>query len=171
MVALVVIWGLNLTFVKIALPVLPPLAFNALRFAGATIVLLVVLRFVEGPQRLDGGEWPGLLALGFVGHSLYQILFISGLALTTAGNSSVILATVPLFVVLLGAAFKVERARVRTWIGIFLAFGGLVLLVSGVADEFLYSAAMTFHFLAHGRKVVANDRPHPFGIQAARERS
>src|SRR5256885_12369877 len=31
--------------------------------------------------------WPGLVGLGIIGHAIYQISFINGLALTTAGRS------------------------------------------------------------------------------------
>lgn len=134
MLLLVTIWGLNFSVIKLALPVMPPLVFNALRFAGATLLLLAVLRAVEGPWRVKRTDWPGLIGLGIVGHTLYQIFFITGLARTTAGNSSLILSMVPLFVAMLGALFKVERLSTRTWAGIVFAFGGLALLVGGRGD-------------------------------------
>ncbi len=134
MLLLVVIWGLNFSVVKLAFPVMPPLAFNALRFAGATILLLTVLRVVEGPWQVERTEVPGLIALGIVGHTFYQIFFITGVARTTAGNSSLFLAMVPLFVALLGALFKIDRVTARMWVGIVLAFAGLVLLVQGRGD-------------------------------------
>ncbi len=147
MLLLVVIWGLNFSIIKTALPVMPPLVFNALRFVGATVILLALLRWMEGPWHVGRSEWPGLFALGFVGHTLYQIFFITGLARTTAGNSSLILAMVPLFVALLSAAFRIESVTSRTWVGIVVAFGGLFLLIRGRGELALSGHKLLGDFL------------------------
>jgi drug/metabolite transporter (DMT)-like permease len=129
MLALVVVWGVNFAIVKDTLAVLSPMAFNALRMAAGAVILLAVLRLTEGPLRLPRREWLTLLAVGIVGHTLYQTFFISGIARTTAGNSALILAMVPLFVALLGAALRLDALTSRTWGGILLAFGGLFVLI------------------------------------------
>lgn len=129
MLALVVVWGVNFAIIKDALTVLSPLAFNSLRMAGAAVILLAVLRLTEGPLRIARTEWLRLLALGLVGHTFYQILFISGIARTTAGNSALILAMVPLFVAILGAVLRLDVLTPRTWGGIALAFAGLFVLI------------------------------------------
>lgn len=142
MLALVVVWGFNFPIVKGAFDELPPLLFNALRFAGATVILLLVLSRIErtrpktmrGPAGRGRVEWLKLFALGILGHSAYQLFFINGLARTTAGNSAIILATVPLFVALLGAALKIERLTAKTWGGILLAFAGIVTLVGATGE-------------------------------------
>jgi len=132
MLALVVVWGVNFPIVKIAFREMPPMVFNALRFGSATLVLLAVLGR-GGSTPVPRHAWPGLIALGLIGHALYQISFINGLARTTAGHSSLILAMVPVFVAVLSAALRIDRVSPRTWAGIVLAFGGLVLLVTGRA--------------------------------------
>ncbi len=139
MLALVVVWGVNFPIVKIAFRQMAPMVFNALRFGGATVLLLAVLWRWGGamPPRT---VWPRLVGLGLVGHTLYQIFFINGLARTTAGNSSLILAMVPLFVAVLSAVLRIEPVAPRTWTGITLAFAGLVLLITG-RDGFHLSAA------------------------------
>jgi drug/metabolite transporter (DMT)-like permease len=131
MLALVVIWGVNFPIVKITFREMPPMVFNAVRFAGATILLLLVLWRSGRAAPVRREDWPALLGLGLVGHSLYQILFINGLARTTASNSSLILAMVPLFVAMLSAALRIDHVAPRTWTGIVLAFAGLFLLVTG----------------------------------------
>lgn len=131
MLGLVVAWGLNFSIVKIAFNEMAPLVFNALRFGIATTLLLAVLPRFGGIGMVSRTEWPGIIAIGLIGHALYQICFIIGLAKTTAGNSSVILAMVPLFVALLSAALRIDRVAWRTWTGIGLAFAGLLLLVMG----------------------------------------
>lgn len=130
MLALVTIWGVNFVVIKAALDVMSPLVFNSLRMASAVVILALVLR-AQGPLVVSRSDWLPLVALGLVGHTLYQILFISGIARTTAGNSALILAMVPLFVAILGAALRLDRLTPRVWGGIILAFAGLFVLVLG----------------------------------------
>jgi drug/metabolite transporter (DMT)-like permease len=130
MLALATIWGVNFVVIKAALDVMSPLVFNTLRMGSAVVILAVVLR-AQGPLTVRRSDWLTLLALGLVGHTLYQILFISGIARTTAGNSALILAMVPLFVAVLGAALRLDRLTPRVWLGITVAFAGLFVLVLG----------------------------------------
>lgn len=130
MLALVLVWGVNFPIVKITFREMSPMVFTALRFAGATLLLLLVMRRGGGAP-VPRAQWPLVIVLGLLGHAVYQIFFINGLARTTAGNSSVILAMVPLFVAVLSALLRIERVAPRTWIGIALAFAGLSVLVAG----------------------------------------
>lgn len=131
MLALVAIWGLNFPIVKAAFTELPPFVFNGLRFAGAAALLLVVLRRMEGPQRIAPSDIPGLALLGLLGHAGYQTFFMAGLDRTTAGHSSLILALVPLFVGVLGVAAGLERPSLRMWAGLIIAFAGVFVLIAG----------------------------------------
>ena len=49
--------------------------------------------------------------LGVVGHVLYQICFIGGLARTSVANSSLIIAATPVLIALVSAALGDERTR------------------------------------------------------------
>src|SRR4051812_1143368 len=76
-------------------------------------------------------HWGLLLATAMVGTALYQPLFLTGLAMTTASNTALILAASPAFVALLNRALGRELLSVRGWVGIALAFVGIVLIVEG----------------------------------------
>src|SRR3989442_14850162 len=130
MLALVVIWGVNFPIVKIAFREMTPMVFNALRFGGATLLLLAVL-WRTGEPVPPKAMWLKLVGLGLVGHAIYQVSFINGLARTTAGNSSLILSMVPLFVAMLSAALRIDRVAPRTWTGIVLALAGPRLALMG----------------------------------------
>ncbi|MTI95574.1 MAG: DMT family transporter [Firmicutes bacterium] len=97
------IWGANVAVVKSALEELGPLPFNSLRFLIATVLswlLLAATGNLSLPRRQD---IPRLLVLGLTGHMLYQVLFISGINLTSAGNTALLLATIPIWVTALAA--------------------------------------------------------------------
>jgi drug/metabolite transporter (DMT)-like permease len=131
MLALVVVWGVNFSIVKIAFREMAPMVFNALRFGIATVLLLALLPRFGGATMISRTQWRGIITIGLIGHTVYQVCFITGLDRTTAGNSSLILAMVPLFVALLSAILRVDRVAPRTWTGIGLAFAGLLLLITG----------------------------------------
>jgi drug/metabolite transporter (DMT)-like permease len=140
MLLLVIVWGINFPIMKSAFAEIPPFVFNGLRFIVASVLLAAVLRVREGPLRVARADLPGLILLGLVGHAGYQSLYIAGLARTSAGHTSVILSMVPLFVGLLGAALRIEHPTARMWIGLALAFAGIIVLVGSGAGLSLDSA-------------------------------
>jgi drug/metabolite transporter (DMT)-like permease len=130
MLLVVLIWGANFSVVKASLAEIPPLAFTALRFAIATLLLLLLLALREGGGALAQARNLKLIGLGLVGNTLYQLFFILGLARTTAANSALLVASTPVLVALFGRLFGVERVTRRTALGILAAFAGIVLVMS-----------------------------------------
>lgn len=129
--AMILIWGVNFAVVKRALEVFDPLAFNALRYLLASVFVLLVLRWggkLSWPRRADVGR---VVVLGLFGNLVYQMAFIFGLQRTRAGNASLLLALVPIFILLLSRRSEPEPGR-GVWTGAALSVGG-VALVSGSA--------------------------------------
>ena len=129
LLGLVIVWGVNFAVVKSALSEMTPLAFNALRFIGASLVTLILTWIVERDLSIARRDWRLLLVLSLFGNFAHQALFINGIARTSASNSSLILAAVPIFVALIGTLLRSEKLHGRNWIGILLSFIGIFLLV------------------------------------------
>ncbi len=126
---LVLLWAFNFSIIKIGLASIPPYGFNALRFPLAAVFLAAVL-YHSGRLRLpDPGDRARILVLGVVGNFLYQLLFISGLARSRAGNASVILNLSPVFIAAGTAWLGHERIRPLAWAGIVIAVAGIALVV------------------------------------------
>jgi drug/metabolite transporter (DMT)-like permease len=128
---MVLIWGINAVVVKATYTQIPPMAFMALRFILAGSLLLLTAYGVERSLAVRRRDWPLLVAAAMVGTGFYQPLFLNGLALTTASNTSLIIATSPAFVALINRALGRELLSVRGWLGIALAFAGVFLIVEG----------------------------------------
>jgi drug/metabolite transporter (DMT)-like permease len=129
LVLMVVIWGLNFAVVKWALDSFEPLGFNALRHLIASAFLFAVLHARDGigtPARADVRR---IVVMGVIGNIAYQMAFIYGIDRTRAGNASLMLALVPIFLLLFDRGSSVSRAA---WLGAFLSICG-VALVSGSA--------------------------------------
>jgi drug/metabolite transporter (DMT)-like permease len=134
---MVVIWGVNFPIAKAALIELSPLAFNALRFPLAAVILLVALQFRQGFRWPDRGDRLAILALGIMGNLVYQQFFIFGLDNTRAGNASILLAVTPILTALLSSGSGHEHVSGRTWIGVAATFAGIALVVTlgGAHDD------------------------------------
>lgn len=131
LVAMICIWGMNFAVAKRALATFDPLAFNAVRYVLASGFVYIVLRRqgrLEMPARAD---WARILVLGVFGNAIYQLTFIVGLDLSTAGSSSLMLAVMPVFVLALDLWSGVRHGA-RAWVGAVGSIVG-VALVSGSA--------------------------------------
>ena len=130
LLAVVVIWGLNLTVVKIVLRGMSPFAFNGVRFTLASITLLALLHRFGESYRTSRKDMLSLMALGLLGHTAYQILFIGGIALTTASHTALIFGITPVVVAILSLILGHERVSGAGWAGAALAFGGEYLIIA-----------------------------------------
>jgi drug/metabolite transporter (DMT)-like permease len=136
LVVMVLVWGINFPIAKAALRELSPLAFNALRYPFAALVVLLALRWRGGVRWPDAGDRRRVIALGLFGNLVYQQFFIFGLDHTRAGAASILLASTPILTALLSAAAGHERPRAGTWIGVIATFAGIALVVAaGVTAE------------------------------------
>lgn len=131
LLGMVVVWGLNFTVVKTALGEFLPLAFTSLRFVMASVLMVAAVRFMGLQLRLPMSDLRRIALLGLVGTGLYQPLFIFGIERTTAGNSSLILASVPVLVAVENHLLKLERLSAKAWTGVVLSFTGLLLVILG----------------------------------------
>lgn len=129
MMLVVLIWGANFSIVKMALHQIPPLAFVALRFSLAAVLLTLLLRWREGSISPPSGKFWPLVWLGVVGNTAYQLVFVLGLSLTTAANSALILATTPVIVALFGGLSGIERITRHVVWGIALGLVGITLVM------------------------------------------
>jgi drug/metabolite transporter (DMT)-like permease len=130
MLLVCLIWGINFGVMKLAIGQMPPLAFTAVRFLLASLLLWVVLRLTEGPLALPTATFRQLVVLGVVGNTLYQLTFILGLAHTTATNSSLLLSTMPTVVAVFAGALGLERVTARMGWGIALGTLGVALVIA-----------------------------------------
>jgi drug/metabolite transporter (DMT)-like permease len=130
-----IIWGANFTAIKYSLEDLLPLSFNAIRFTTASIAMLIVALASRDTFKIARGDARKLFALGLLGNTVYQSLFITGMSYTRAGTAALILATTPLFTAILGRARKHEYFTARGVTGLLLAFAGIVMIITGGQKE------------------------------------
>ena len=136
MLLVALIWGVNFSVTKGVFARFPPLAFTGVRFALASLLLIPLVRRIEGPESLPRWVVTRLVVLGVVGNTLYQLGFISGLARTTASNSALILAAMPSIVAVMAVVLRFEPLRPRVLGGVLIATVGVVLVIAARAAGF-----------------------------------
>ena len=127
--------GTNPVAVKVAVRDVPQLPFVSLRFvlAGVVLLTLVLLLKEERPQRRD---LLSMTAVGVVGVGLNNIAFTFGVSLTTASETALIYAAVPVWGMILGASLGLERPTPIAILGVALAFVGVgVIVYSSLGEE------------------------------------
>lgn len=125
------IWGVNFPVLKAVLVEIEPLALNAVRFPLAALVLALVVPRRGGGPALRREDVPRILGLAVLGHVFYQLAFIWGIDGTLAGNASLLLATTPIWALILSVARGHEEAGPLLWAGIGVTVVGMALVVVG----------------------------------------
>jgi drug/metabolite transporter (DMT)-like permease len=140
MLLVTLIWGGNFSVSKFAMGQLGPLAFSGIRFTLASVLLLLIARRAGVMTRLPPRTLWALAGLGVVGNTIYQTAFMTGLSLTSATNSAMIIASLPVEVALLGSLLGIERATLATWLGVALGTAGVALVVSAGRGDLHFHA-------------------------------
>lgn len=184
LLSMALIWGGNFSVLKAGTrafgPLTPdaPVAFNGLRVlvAAAVLVGIAAAQPRHWPSRRDAWR---LVLLGVVGHGLYQLLFIEGIARSSVATSALVLAAGPAFIGIVGRVFGIEHPSRRAWMGIGLQLLGMAGVVLGSAAQraapgeasrvlgalLVLAAALTWAFYAVLLKPFT-ERVHPMQLSA-----
>ena len=128
--------GTNPVAVKYAVGYIPPMPFVTLRFVLAGLVLWGILRLFDPKGRLRRNDLGAMAGLGLVGIALNNILVTTGVSMTTASNTALVVATAPLWGMLLAFVLGWERPKPKGIIGVCLALLGVgVIVYRGLGDS------------------------------------
>jgi len=131
LVLMAVFWGGTFIAGRYIAADVGPFSGAFLRFASASVLLLLLTRRVEGrlpPIRRE--QLLPLVLLGMTGVFAYNVLFLKGLKLITAGRASLIIANNPVFIALFSALLFKERLGPLKALGIVLSVTGAVIVIS-----------------------------------------
>ena len=146
---------------KAVLAVIPSVALVGFRVGIAAMLLVVFQRFRGNLVLKLRGDYWRLAVFSVLGVTLNQLLFVKGLSLTRASNTSLLAVTIPIFAILAGAVLGVERLRAKRVVGIVLAALGVILLIdpskaSFSSESTLGDLLIVFNSLSYGIYVAAS---------------
>lgn len=135
-------WGLQQILIKTTVAEVPPLWQAAIRMSGAVVLLWLWCRWRGVPLFERDGTLMGGLVAGALFAGEFTCIYL-GLQRTSASRLTVFLYTSPFVVALLLPRFvRSERLRGIQWIGLAIAFCGVVLAFS---ESFGHSTSGQLH--------------------------
>ncbi|MDX1726110.1 MAG: DMT family transporter [Pseudomonas sp.] len=149
----VMIWGANVSMIKLLAADLPALPLSALRMLLALLCIWGIC-LLRG-QRIGRVGWRDagwLLGAGALMVYAHQVFLAQGVATSSATNGALILGLNPIFSVLLGYFLLGERQTWRSLIGIILGLAGAAIVVlhggalhlGASGDTALFAALFTY---------------------------
>ena len=124
-------WGGTFVAGRIVAQDVAPFSIAFLRFAVASLFLLLLTWRIEGAlPKLNKSQFIALAALGMTGIFTYNVLFFKGLKLIEASRASLIVATCPVFIALCSALFMKEKIGLIKGLGVIISMCGAGVVVS-----------------------------------------
>ena len=121
------IYGLNYIIAKNVMQNdIPASCFVFLRVFFACILFFCLKFFVVRKEKIEKKDYPLFILCGLFGIAVNQLFFFNGLHLTTEVNSSIIMITNPILVVLIAILIRQEKFSTIKTIGIIIGFIGAV---------------------------------------------
>jgi len=112
-------WGINAVAAKVGVTYMPPVFFTALRY-------IVVLACMVPWLRPVPGKWDVLIPAVFFMGGLHFALIFTGVKFSDASTMSIVNQIYVPISVLLAMVFLGEVVSLRRWLGIAVAFSGVV---------------------------------------------
>lgn len=126
-----ILFGASVVAVRVAVRDIPPLTLAVLRFGqGGFLLMLLLLFWARDLLRIRRSDIPYLLLLGVIFFTIFPVTFNISLRLTEASRGALMLATMPLWSVLLARAAKKERLSTRQMCGVLLTFAGVGIVLA-----------------------------------------
>lgn len=126
----VMLWASTFVVAKAAFSEVSPLSFLFARFVIMVALAFAVLLVLQGGagRWVERSDWGLFVLAGLTGYTLYQLGFILGLSRTSPFSSSLLIAMVPLFTVLI-LAVTGEPTPLQGWVGLGVALVGVALFL------------------------------------------
>ncbi len=125
---MVLIWGYSWVLMKIALRHAHPFDFAALRVGLGAGLLFAIVGYRRSPLGLPAYRMAFLL--GSIQVALFVALSHFALLYAGPGKTSVLVFTMPFWMIVFAHFILRERMRGAQWLAVLLAFAGLVLIVA-----------------------------------------
>ena len=128
LVTMILIWGYSWPVMKVALGHAHPFDFAAIRVGIGAALLFTIVKLRGQPLRLS--TYRMAIVLGILQVALFVALAHFALLVAGSGKTSVLVFTMPFWMIVFAHVILHERMHGAQWIAVALAFAGLVLVVA-----------------------------------------
>ena len=129
LVLLAAIWGSSFLFMRVGTPEFGPILFMALRTSIAALFLYPLMVIKKQSNQLTG-HWPKMMVLGALNTAIPFALFGFAILSLSAGVTSVLNATTPMFGALVAYFWLKDKLSITAVAGLLLGFIGVYFLMS-----------------------------------------
>lgn len=141
LISLAAIWGSSFMFMRIAAPEIGPVALIFFRAAIGFMTLLPFL-FIYKQQSQVIKHWKSIAVVGLTNTALPFVLFAFATLSISAGLTSVLNATAPIFTALVAFIWLKEKLGRSKVIGLLIGFSGVLFLFISKGNLALDAAAI-----------------------------
>lgn len=127
------LWAGNAVVGRLMVGQVPPLALNALRWAAVLVVLLPLgwkALATEAARQAVAQRWRELALLGLLGMGLFNALQYTALTTSTPVNVTLIAASMPVWMLAVGALVYGEPVSRRSLVGAALSLAGVAVVLT-----------------------------------------
>ena len=137
----VLIWSSAFAASRYALQYYSPMTLMLMRFllASATLIVIGFIKKIRLPEKKDILKF---LLGGFVGIFLYMFFFNLGAVTVVAGVGSFIVASVPIYTLILSRIFLKEIIKPICWVGVGVSFCGLIIIMLSQLTGFVFNVGV-----------------------------
>jgi drug/metabolite transporter (DMT)-like permease len=146
LILVTIIWGIKPTAIKIGLRDMDPIDYNVFRLIIATAAAWMAVAMGKSYKPLKKSDIKNILFISVCGFFIFQWFYGIGIGKTTAGNTSIIMGTVPLIVALISSITGIESIENRTYMGIAVSFVGMIIVILGTGGLGLTPANLVGSF-------------------------
>ena len=124
-------WGISPAFMKLSLQEMDVFIFSTWRLLAALLISGLLLLTSGTWKKVEKSDWKIFILIGLFGFFGFQICFPIGVNYTSASIAVIIMATLPVYVLLINLLIKSEKVTLRTAIGIVLSITGVITIIFG----------------------------------------
>lgn len=150
----VALWSTGFVGAKYIIPYAEPFVFLTLRYAFATVILVLLAKILRDPLRISRTDIFQSIKVGL----FLQVIYIGGVFYSvshgvSAGVTAVIVSMQPIFVSIIGVRMLSEPLTLRNIFGLLIGFLGVFILlnpkiIEGTIDFQFSTAGMTASLIA-----------------------
>ncbi len=134
MVVTILLMGSSYPFAKEVLAVMSPLLYSGSRYVIAGVLLMAMLVVTRQPLALPRRDWAPMVVLSIIGVAAFQACWGLGMSRTAPSIGSIVMTTTTAFSAIL-AWIGGRRMPSLGWLGIAIAFAGVVLVVNNSLSQ------------------------------------
>ncbi|WP_346882244.1 EamA family transporter [uncultured Algibacter sp.] len=128
--AIYVIWGSTYLLNKIAVTELPPFFLASIRFIVASLIIFVIAKILKLDISITKEQLKNVTIAGFLFLTFGNGVVVWALKYVDSGFTALEISAQPLVVLILLRVLQGEKIAAMSYIGVFLGFIGIYLLVS-----------------------------------------